>query len=62
MHILHNYEIFVMRNLYFGGGRKKKLLPNTTQVESRTQIQDFKKSAKGHVGSSTSTELCWYLP
>lgn len=61
MQVLNNCEVFVMRNLYFLG-KKAASQHNRTLVESRTLIQHFKKSAKGNVGSSTSTGLCWYLP
>lgn len=61
MQFLNNYEIFVMRNLYFLG-KKAASRHNRTQVENTTQTQHFKKSAKGNMGSSRSMELCWYLP
>lgn len=40
----------------------KKLFPNKTEHRKAEQTQQFKKFAKGNMGSSTSLELCRYLP
>lgn len=44
MQVFNNYEIFVMRNLYFWG-RKAASQHYRIQVESKIQTQHFKKSA-----------------